>query len=589
MINLLLYGFRVAPGYLVAALACAVAGSLTGTALLFLTGRVIGSDPELGSFALPALLLVVAFLVSSALPLVEEHLKAGLEATAKVAVEYARVEPFVRPRGIAHLDDPEVHNLHTASGGVGWTSISFALSAQVGMVATHLSLAGAAVLVGTILGWWYAVLLCVATLAVEAWLARERRVESGIWAGDTEGQRRSEYVFDLAMSRSAKELRVFGLASWLTNSYAALWNAIMAPVWAGRRRTTLVTTAAFVGYLGVLLWGLVASIRAGTAGGLSLTQVGTVIPALLAVPATLGAALMWNSGLGSGQTGRQALRALRELSARVGEPSPRDGRPPSWGDQLEVVFEDVGFRYPGQSRDVLSGLSLRIAPRERLALVGVNGAGKSTLVKLLAGVYQPTSGRVLVNGTDLATLNEAALARWQARVTAITQDFACLPMTAAENVLLGKGDRDIWSAAHRSGAAGFVGELPRGWETVLSAEFDGGVDLSAGQWQRLALARALVAVEGGAGLLVLDEPAAALDVRAEADLVDRYLEHTEGVSSLVISHRFSVVRPADRIVVLADGRIAESGTHDELMAAGGRYAAMFTLQADRYTRTEEGR
>lgn len=589
MISLLRYGFRVAPGYLMAALACAVLGSLTGTALLYLTGRVIGSDPDAGSFGLLAMLLVVAFLVSSALPLVEDHLKAGLEATTKVAVEYARVEPFVRPRGIAHLDDPEMHNLATASGGVGWTSISFALSSQIGMVGTHLSLAGAAVLIGTIYSWWIAALLCVVTLALELWLARERRVESGIWAGDTEGQRRSEYVFDLAMGRSAKELRVFGLSPWLTGRYVELWKAIMAPVWAGRRRTTVVTTAAFAAYLGVLLWGLVGCIRAGTAGDLSLAQVGTVIPALLAVPATLWAALMWNSGLGSGQTGRQALRALRALSDRVGEPSPGAGDAPSWTDSYEVVFDDVGFRYPGHSRAVLRGLSLRIAPRERLALVGVNGAGKSTIVKLLAGVYQPTNGRVLVNGTDLATLNEAALARWQARVTAVTQDFARLPLSALENVLLGKGDRDVWSAAARSGAAGFVGALPNGWDTVLSAEFDGGVDLSTGQWQRLALARALVAVEAGAGLLILDEPAAALDVRAEADLVDRYLEHTEGVSSLIISHRFSVVRPADRIVVLAEGRIVESGSHDELMGAGGQYASMFALQADRYLRSEEGR
>ncbi|MBE1609977.1 ABC-type multidrug transport system fused ATPase/permease subunit [Actinopolymorpha pittospori] len=580
-------------------------------AMLPLAGLVIGSGGRFASgsggaatqFVVLVCLLVATFLASSALPLVMDHLKTALRTTTEAETEDARLMPFVRPRGVAHLDDPIVHNLHSASAGVGWTSISLAVTSQIGLAAIHTSLLGTCAVIGSILGWWYAGLLVGITLLVEVWLAHLRRTESAVWASDTEGQRRAEYVFDLAMGRSAKELRVFGLSSWLTDRYVALWKSTMATVWTARRRTALITAAAIAVYAAALLVGIVYALSAARRGDLSVAQVSTVIPALVVVPQTLGALMWWNSGLGSGQTGRQALRALRDLDARVDEPGPSvpGAAPhgaglqgvvsPVWDGASDIVFEDVCFRYPGRDREVLSGLSLRIAPGERLALVGVNGAGKSTIVKLLTGVYRPTSGRVLANGIDLATLDGAGLARWQGQVAAIVQDFARLPMSVTENVLLRSAPSDrtaserlraAVNAARRADADELIQGLPGGWDTVLSAEFEGGVDLSTGQWQRLALMRALAAIENGAGVLVLDEPAAALDVRAEASLVDQYLQHTAGVTSLIISHRFSVVRPADRIVVLADGQIVESGTHEELMASRGRYARMFRLQADRY-------
>jgi ABC-type multidrug transport system fused ATPase/permease subunit len=215
------------------------------------------------------------------------------------------------------------------------------------------------------------------------------------------------------------------------------------------------------------------------------------------------------------------------------------------------------------------------------------GAGKSTLVKLLAGVYAPTSGRITVDGVDLASLDPGALERWQRRIAPIVQEFARFPLSATDNVVLGAIERRSDAGALRAVAAeagieDLIGRMPSGWETVLNKKYDGGVDLSGGEWQRIALARALFAVRAGAGVLVLDEPAAALDVRAEARLVDRYLELTSGVTSLIISHRFSVVREAHRICVLEKGRIVESGDHVELIEVGGRYATMFRLQAERY-------
>jgi ATP-binding cassette subfamily B protein len=250
----------------------------------------------------------------------------------------------------------------------------------------------------------------------------------------------------------------------------------------------------------------------------------------------------------------------------------------------EIRFENVSFRYPGSEVDVLRGLDLTLHAHEALALVGINGAGKSTLVKLLGGAYKPTSGRILVDGVDLAELE---LAVWQRRVAAIVQDFLRFPLSVTDNVVFGAVERagdelTLAKVARESGIDAVVRGLPKGWDTVLDKTFDGGVDLSGGEWQRVALARALFAVHAGAGVLVLDEPAAALDVRAEAELVERYLELTSGVASLIISHRFSVVRNANRICVLSDGRIVEDGTHEELLAKDGEYAGMFRLQAERY-------
>jgi ATP-binding cassette subfamily B protein len=212
--------------------------------------------------------------------------------------------------------------------------------------------------------------------------------------------------------------------------------------------------------------------------------------------------------------------------------------------------------------------------------VGENGAGKSTLVKLLCGLYQPDAGTVALDG-GLSPLQA------RGRIAAIFQDFVRYPLPLRDNVAFGHlaladDDEALGAALADAGGAGLLASLPHGWDTVLSREFEGGADLSGGQWQRVALARALAAVRGGAGLLVLDEPTAALDVRAETELFERFLELTKDVTTILVSHRLSSVRHADRIVVIDGGRIAEDGTHEGLMRAGGLYARMYSLQAERF-------
>jgi ATP-binding cassette subfamily B protein len=397
--------------------------------------------------------------------------------------------------------------------------------------------------------------------------------------------RRPRYLRGLAVdAASAKEVRIFGLADWLVGGYVDAYREALRQIWAGRamgRRTVLVATtgvaATHLAVLGAAGW------QAMT-GALPVAQLVVTVQALLASNA-LG--FLGESELALGRARHvawQVLRLERSLAAPDAAARPTRGPATAAAGPLPIRLTSVSFTYPTRDHPTLDGLDLDIPAGQSVAVVGANGAGKSTLIKLLCGLYRPDHGRVELGGVD------AASRRY--RVGVIFQNFTRYELSLRDNVgfgCLGADDRVVSAALRDAGGTDLPDRLPAGWDTVLASGYPDGQDLSGGQWQKVALARALAAIHGGAGLLILDEPTAALDVRAEAELFDRFRAVAAGVTTILVSHRLASVCRADRIVVIAAGRVVEDGTHDALMAAGGRYAAMFTLQANRFGHDEPDR
>lgn len=397
--------------------------------------------------------------------------------------------------------------------------------------------------------------------------------------------RRARYYKQLAvMPTWAKEVRIFGLDGWLGERFGGHWTAVMDELWRARRTDQRVMALMLVIVLIVNAVIVVLAARAALNGTLSIGPLTVLVQGLFAMPmigSRDGDVWIENGAVPVPDvlTFEQAIASEQAipLGTRTAADLPTHA----------IQFEGVRFTYPSRDIPVYDGLDLTIEAGQSLAIVGLNGSGKTTLIKLLTGLEMPQAGRIVVDGVDLAALDPLA---WRRQVAAIFQDFVRYELPAQDNIGFGAvetlhepgSEQRIFTAAQRAGAEGILAELPNGLPTPLSRRFVGGVDLSGGQWQRIALARAMTAVEAGARVLVLDEPTAHLDVRAEADLYNRFLDITRGLTTIVISHRFSTVRRADRIVVLDGGRITEDGSHDELVAAGGQYAQLFQTQAMRY-------
>ncbi len=489
-------------------------------------------------------------------------------------------EACVRPPGMAHLEDATLTSDLTVARDfdLGMTGPPLSISMDfiaAGLVQMIGGLASAVVLAA--FAWWAPVLLAGAWLSTH-WLLRE----SGVWfdrntAEVRAAQRDADYAYRLAVDPPAsKELRLFGLTSWTIGRFVTRRTKLHELQYAATRLRerpmiwcVLLVTIANV----IVFWSLAT---AAAHGDVTLGRV--VIFAQSAVATSMIAFGGLNWALDGSAAPVEAVLRLQPSMATAGALASGTRAAANMPAQA-IRFRDVTFGYPGGDH-VLEDFNLTIPAGTSLAIVGQNGAGKTTLAKLLCRLYDPQSGAIEIDGTDL---REFDLSSWRSRIAAVFQDFIRLELSLRDNVAPTGATPEAINAALALAGASDLASL----DTVLARGYAGGTDLSGGQWQRVALARAICAVQRGAAVVLLDEPTAQLDVRGEAEIFDRVLAATRQCTTIIISHRFSTVRHADRICVLEHGRVVELGTHDELMSANGRYRTMFDLQAQRFVTGED--
>ncbi|GAA2759613.1 ATP-binding cassette domain-containing protein [Actinopolymorpha rutila] len=583
--------FAHRPSLAVVTLVLLGATSLLPVLQPWLLGQVVdrlGRGDVDGGRAGTVALLAVGYALTLVLPAllmpVRQSLDSSLDAHAVGAVDRNVLDAGGRLADLTRLERPAFHDeAQQAVSSAGWVS-RFAVFTQqaAGQCVTVLGL----LLLVAGLSPWVAAALAVTVVPHLVAYRRMHRRQFETMADQSRPAREMDYCVRLTTSADgAKEVRVFGLGGWFLDRYQRLFARAYAEVRALRLRSLLVS--AVCGLLPAVTLGggfWYVAYQAG-AGLLTVGAVAVYVNAVVQLEAGLfglsvSLGLMFEVGL-----------HLRQLFAFTDGASPGVALPPA-GAALPaparirqgVEFADVAFAYPNDpagSRPVLRGVNAVLPAGTVTAVVGDNGAGKTTLVKLLTRMYDPTTGQVRLDGRPLAAYDLTAL---RAVSGGVFQDFARFALTAGENIAVGADDgtatpERVRHAARAAGADAVVSSLPDGYDTPLTRRFDGGVDLSGGQWQKLATARGLLR---DAALVVLDEPTAALDVDAERRLFDTFRALLAGRTGVLVSHRFSTVRMADQILVLENGVVVEAGGHAELLALGGRYATMFEMQAGRY-------
>src|SRR6266516_326528 len=482
----------------------------------------------------------------------------------------------VRPPGMGHLEDPGLTTDLTMARDFDLGISGPPLTISMGFIASGLvelvgGLASAVVLAAY--AWWAPLVLAGAWLATH-WLLRE----SAVWRDRNteevrEAQRHADYAYRLAVDPpAAKELRLFGLAAWTVDRFGARRRRLFDLRWKATRLRERPVLWSLLLVLGANVLVFASMANDAAAGNLGLARLVTFASAAVSTSMIAFGGLSWALDGAAAPAG--AVLRLRESMDPAGALS-QGTRPATGMPAREIRFRNLTFAYPNAGEPVLDGFDLTIPAGSSLAIVGQNGAGKTTLAKLLCRLYDPQHGAMEIDGVDLRDLDVVA---WRGRVTAVFQDFIRFELPLRDNVApAGAPDEVIKAALAQAGA-----EQLASLDTPLAKGYAGGTDLSGGQWQRIALARTLCAVRLGAGLVLLDEPTAQLDVRGEAEIFNRILEATRLATTILISHRFSTVRRADRICVLEHGTVVELGAHDELMALGGRYYTMFEMQASRF-------
>jgi ATP-binding cassette subfamily B protein len=567
------------------------AGALLPGLVVTALGVVVGLLPGairdgLGSASghrLVLALVVAALIYAVSLVLDPIGNALGTAASARITgdLQGRLLASVSQPVGVGHLEDAQVlDRLARAEGSLTGYFPGDAAVTWVGTLASRVSgIIGCAVV--SVFVWWLGLVLLVMWLAVRRFVLGAVIRQATELRGQTTVMRRAWYFIGVgSKARDAKEIRVFGLADFVATRFRREYREAMRSAAGGlrdlHRRAGLCFVVVLAGYA-VALAVIANDARTHTIG---IGALAILLP-MLSVTMTAGTVNYDDITLAWTLAGLPDVDRLE--SDLVAEDLP--GAQAVAGRPLRSVrLESVSFRYPTGTTDVLAGVDLELPAGTSTAIVGVNGAGKSTLVSLLSRLRDPTEGRITVDGTDVRELDPSG---WQRTVAIMPQEPTHYPVSAHDNIAFGalehRDDRaGVDEAARLAGFADVVPTLPDGWDTLLARELPGGVSLSGGQWQRLALARALFATRHGARLLVLDEPTAALDVRGEAQFYGRFLDITRGLTTVIISHRFATVRRADAICVLDGCVIAEHGTHDELVALGGTYAQMYQVQAARF-------
>lgn len=573
--------FRAGPALAIAWWTLLLVLGMLPAVLAVMLGALVGAVQQGAPLTVPLSLLAVTFLGMQVLSPLHAQVSSNLGSRTSAYLYDRLMKATNGPPGMAHLERPELAEDLTLARdfdqGISGPPMNISMGFIAGGLVSSVSgIASAVVLVGY--RWWAPCLVGVAW-AMTHWLLRE----SSVWKDRQtpevmEAQRHADYAYRLAVDApAAKELRMFGLADWAVGTFADRRRQLVDLRWHAtrlRERSVLWALLLVLAANAIFFWSLARDVAAGTLG---LGAASTFAFACVGTSAIAFGGLNWSLSLASQVV--QAVLRLEGAMAGAGA-LPPGGRDAGGTPARSIRLRDVSFRYEAGEKPVLHGLDLEIPAGASLAIVGQNGAGKTTLAKLLCRLYDPQEGEVEIDGVDLRELD---LESWRGRVTAVFQDFVRFELPLRNNVAPhGAPEEDIEAALARAGAAGLA-DL----DTVMGRGYPGGIDLSGGQWQRVALARALCAIRQGAGLVILDEPTAQLDVRGESEIFERILEATRSCTTILVSHRFSTVRHADRICVLEHGRVIELGTHDELMKLGGRYRTMFDLQASRFAEEEE--